>query len=68
MRMTVLAAGAMMLASCTTAEMHARRTRARGQQRRRHIRGRRRCLRRCARRGSKSAVGWPDLGYRPHGY
>ena len=66
MRVIALAAGAMMLAGCTTAEMPA--ANAGGQQasgttqREAPIPPALRTPR------QRSAVGWPDLGYRPHGY
>ena len=67
MRMTVLAAGAIMLASCTTAEMPA--TNAGGGQQASTTYPREAPIPPALRTPrQKSAVGWPDLGYRPHGY
>jgi len=67
MRVIALAAGAMMLAGCTTAEMPAANTGGPQQasgttQREAPIPPALRTPR------QRSAVGWPDLGYRPHGY
>ena len=63
MRMTVLAAGAILLASCTTAEMPATNAgAATAYPREAPIPPALRTPR------QRSAVGWPDLGYRPHGY
>jgi hypothetical protein len=65
MRMSVLAAGALMLASCTTAEMQATNAGTGQQQtypREAPVPPALRTPR------QKSAVGWPNLGYRPHGY
>ena len=65
MRMIVLAAVAGILAGCTTAEMQA--TNAGGGQQQMYKRDAPipPALRTPR---QKSAVGWPDLGYRPSGY
>jgi hypothetical protein len=68
MRMTVLAAGAIMLASCTTAEMPAMNAGA-GQQQTSTTYPREAPVPPALRTPrQKSGVGWPNLGYRPSGY
>jgi len=68
MRMSVLAAGAVMLASCTTAEMPATNGGA-GQQQASTEYPREAPVPPALRTPrQRSAVGWPNLGYRPHGY
>ena len=67
MRVTVLAAGALMLASCTTPNMTTNTTNAGQQasnteQREAPIPPALRTPR------QRSATGWPDIGYRPSGY
>ena len=70
MRVTILAAGALMLASCTTPNMTTNTTNA-GQQAANTTTTTQReapippALRTPRQR---SATGWPDIGYRPSGY
>ena len=67
MRMIVLAAVAGMVAGCTTAEMQA--TNAGGGQQQTMKYPREAPIPPALRTPrQKSAVGWPDLGYRPSGY
>lgn len=68
MRMSVLAAGAVMLASCTTVEMPATNAGA-GQQPASTLNQREAPTPPALRTPrQRSAVGWPDIGYRPSGY
>ena len=66
MRMTVLAAGALVLASCTTAEMPS--TNAGSGQQTMDFPREAPTPPALRTPRQRSAVGWPDLGYRPHGY
>ena len=68
MRMIVLAAAAMVLASCTTAQMPTTNAGA-GQQQASDVSTQREAPTPPALRAprQRSGVGWPDLGYRPHG-
>ena len=67
MRMTVLAAGALMLASCTTPNMTANTTSA-GPQASNDDEPREAPVPPALRTPrQRSGVGWPDLGYRPYG-
>jgi len=68
MRMSALAAGAMILAGCTTAEMPATSAGA-GQQQAATTNQREAPTPPALRTPrQRSAVGWPDIGYRPSGY
>jgi hypothetical protein len=68
MRVTILAAGALVLASCTTPDMTAN-TASPGQQASNTTTTQREAPVPPALRTprQRSGVGWPDLGYRPHG-
>lgn len=67
MRVMILAAGALMLASCTTSNMTAN-TASPGQQGSNTTTEREAPVPPALRTPrQKSGVGWPDLGYRPYG-
>ena len=69
MRMIVLAAAAVVLASCTTAQMPTTNAGASQQQASDTSMTQREAPTPPALRAprQRSGVGWPDLGYRPHG-